>query len=680
MTFDSFKTACIATRFTLVFSVVSALILPVGYFVVSYGHLHATLETEAEINAKFVSRLISTNPELWRYETVRIEELLGHRPRSGAAETRRIYDQKNSLVAESVNRLQAPRIKATYEIRDAGEVVGRIEISRSLLPILLKSGILAIFGLGFGGLLYRWLPFRAVVKAGKQLQDMNEFLKKIMQGSSNSLVVLDLSGNIQMLNRRFETLSGCSRKELLGRRFCDLFAGSALPQVETELSKVSTEGAESVTFETVLCRRDGVARSLVCSAEPLSTEGTISGVVVSLDDATDRIKAEEERLALERHFLQAQKLESLGVLAGGIAHDFNNILAIIMGYCCAIKDEIDPASANADYVQKIESASNRAADLCRQMLSYAGKEELRHSAVNMKSLVDEMVQMLHSGIKKNVKIDLDLHDVPAITADSSQIQQIVMNLIINAVEAIGDGNGTIRIILKQADVTEGHSKNEFADRSIHPGKYVCLEVSDSGCGMDEEIQKRIFEPFYTTKFTGRGLGMSATLGIIKSHDGVLQLSSQPGIGTTFKVYLPVPAIPVISDTKPATSRTPAAKFKGTILLVDDEQELRTLGAIRLKKNGFSAITAADGLEALDIYRQQQGEIDLILLDLLMPEMDGTETYHRLREISRTVPIVFCSGCSIKELSVNILDDEQTGFLKKPYKPDQLQTILSEILK
>jgi CheY-like chemotaxis protein len=174
--------------------------------------------------------------------------------------------------------------------------------------------------------------------------------------------------------------------------------------------------------------------------------------------------------------------------------------------------------------------------------------------------------------------------------------------------------------------------------------------------------------------------MSATLGIIKSHDGILQLSSEPGIGTTFKVYLPVPAVPVIADARPATSQTLAAKIKGTILLVDDEQELRTLGAIRLKKIGFSTITAADGLEALDIYRQQQDEIDLILLDLLMPEMDGTETYHCLREIPRTVPIVFCSGCSIKELSVNILDDEQTGFLKKPYKPDQLQTILLEILK
>jgi PAS domain S-box-containing protein len=680
MTFDSFKTAGIASRFTLVFSVVSALILPVGYFVVSYGHLHATLQTEAEINAKFVSRLISTNPELWRYETIRLEELLGQRPRSGASETRRIYDQKNSLVAESVNRLQAPRIKATYEIRDAGEVAGRIEISRSLLPILLKSGILAIFGLGFGGLLYRWLPFRAVVKAGKQLQDMNEFLKKIMQGSSNSLVVLDLSGNIQMLNRRFETLSGCSREELLGRRFCDLFAGSTRTQTETELSRVSSEGAGSINFETELCRRDGVARSLVCNAEALSTEGTISGVVVSLDDATDRIKAEEERLALERHFLQAQKLESLGVLAGGIAHDFNNILAIIMGYCCSIKDDIDPTSASADYARKIEGAANRAGDLCRQMLSYAGKDELRHSLINMNVLVDEMVKMLHSAIKKNVRIDMALLDVPAITADSSQIQQIVMNLIINAVEAIGDGNGTIRIVLNQADIAEGQAHNDFTGRSSHPGTYVCLEVSDNGCGMDEETQKRIFEPFYTTKFTGRGLGMSATLGIIKSHDGILQLSSEPGIGTTFKVYLPVPAVPVIADARPATSQTLAAKIKGTILLVDDEQELRTLGAIRLKKIGFSTITAADGLEALDIYRQQQDEIDLILLDLLMPEMDGTETYHCLREISRTVPIVFCSGCSIKELSVNILDDEQTGFLKKPYKPDQLQTILLEILK
>jgi len=676
---NRFKTTSIATVFTVIFSVVIALILPVGYFFISYEHLKGILETEAEINSKLVSRIISTNPELWRYETIRIEELLVRRPRSGAAETRRIFDVKDILVAESVNHLRWPRIISSHEIRDCGETVGRIEISRSILPIFLRSGILAVFGLGFGLLLYRCLPFRALIKAGKRLKDNNEFLKKVMEGSTNSLVVLDLTGNIHMFNGRFEALSGYTCEELQGRNFFHLFTGEAKSQVALELQNILSKKTEKVIFETVFLRQDGSGLSLSIGAVPLLSEGMVNGTVVSLDDITDRVNAEEERLVLERHLQQTQKLESLGVLAGGIAHDFNNILAIIIGYCGAIKDDINSKSATADYIQKIEGATNRAGDLCQQMLTYAGKNELYRTRINMNLLVDDLVKMLHSGIKKNVTIDLRLCDDLSIIADSSQIQQIVMNLIINAAEAIADNNGIISICLERADVQAGQSETDFHNKAILAGRYACLKVSDNGCGMDAEKQNRMFEPFYTTKFTGRGLGMSATLGIIKSHDGALQLSSKPGIGTTFKVYFPLAEVNDTADTAPTVAQATATKGKGTILLVDDEEELRVLGSIRLDKFGFSAITTANGLEALEIYREQDAKIDLILLDMLMPEMNGIETYHRLREISLTIPIIFCSGCSKNELSDDILADEYTGFLKKPYKSDQLQKVLMNML-
>ena len=672
MSFNSIKTANQAARFTMMFSVIAALILPAGYFVISYGHLMGTMGTEAEINARLVSRLINTNPELWRYETIRIEELLARRPRSGTAETRRIFDEKNVLVGESVNRLQFPQVKASYEIKDGGESVGRIEISRSMLPLLEKSAIIGLLGLGFGLLLYRWLPFQALFKAGKELHEANEFLKKVMEGGTSSMVVLDPSGNVNMANGRFETLTGCSREELLGNSFKCLFTGDVWPRVDAGLHSVLSGMAGNATFETVLLRRDGVVRSLSCGAVPLLNGEAITGVVVSMDDITERIKAEEKRLVLERQFQQTQKLESLGVLAGGIAHDFNNILSIITGYCGTIKADLDPLSVHADYVQKIEGAADRATDLCRQMLSYAGKHELRHSPVNMRMMVDEMVKMLHSGIKRNVTITLDLHDDLVIIADSSQIQQIVMNLILNAAEAIGDSKGTISISLREAEVLGGQSDMDFVGTPQLAGRYVCLEVSDDGCGMDDVTRNRIFEPFYTTKFAGRGLGMSATLGIIRSHDGALQLSSRPGAGTTFKIYLPLSSVSDPADNKPAACQATVETGSGTILLVDDEEDLRIIGPLRLKELGYSALTAANGLEALRIYQEQGGGIDLILLDLLMPEMDGVETYYRLRELSRTIPIVFCSGCSIEELSADILDDKHTGFLKKPYKTDQLR--------
>lgn len=673
------KPATSATIFSVVFSVVVALILPVGYFFISYENLEGILETETEINSRLISRVISTNPELWRYESVRIEELLARRPRSGAPETRRILDSKGILIAESANTLQPPQIKVSQDVSDAGEVVGRIEICRSLLPILMTSGVLALFGLSLGLLLYRWLPFRALVKAGKQLQDTNSFLRKVMEGSTNALIVLDLDGNIQMFNRRFEALSGCGQEELLGTSLCRLFTDDDVSIVDAELGRVFRAETENVTFETVLLRRDGLELNLFCGAVPLISEEKVSGVVVSLDDITDRLKDEEERLALERHFQQVQKLESLGVLAGGIAHDFNNILTIILGYCYVIKYEVDPSSTQADYVQKIETAANRAGDLCRQMLSYAGDNELQHSVVKMNTLVADMTKMLHSGIKKNVTIELDLLEDLMIIADSSQLQQIVMNLIINAAEAIGDNNGTVRISLKKVDILTDQTVPDITGKTIRAGRYVCLEVSDNGCGMDEETRQRVFEPFYTTKFTGRGLGMSATLGIIKSHDGAIQLSSKPGEGTSFKVFLPLPYISGTDEIKSVEDERSFTKENGTILLIDDEEELRDLGPSWLKPLGFSALTAANGLEALEIYRKQGSQIDLVLLDLIMPEMGGMETYSRLREISPSVPIVFCSGCSMKEYSTDILEDNRVGFLKKPYKPDQLRNVLLEML-
>jgi two-component system, cell cycle sensor histidine kinase and response regulator CckA len=672
MTHTSGKTFSIATRFTVIFSVVVALILPFGYFIVSYQYLMGIIKTEAEINSEFVSRLISANPELWRYETIRVEELLGRRPRSGTPETRRIFDRENVLVAESINSVPSPEIKVSHDVVESGEVAGRIEISRSMLPLLLKSGILAIFGLGIGLLLYRWLPFQAVIKAGRQLQDANNFLKKIMDGSTNSLVVLDLAGNIRMFNGRFEAVTGCPRDDLLGHPFCNLFAGDALSQVEGGLQNVAAGVDASVTFETVLSRRDGLKLNLFCGAVPLEREGVVSGIVVSLDDITERITAEEERLVLERQLQQAQKLESLGVLAGGIAHDFNNILTIILGFCYVIKDEGDSAAPKLDYIQKIEDAANRASDICRQMLSYSGKNELLHSPIEMNALVNDLVKMLSSGIKKNVTIDLHLGGVLVIISDSSQIQQIVMNLIINAAEAIGDNIGTIRISVTKVEITAEKPETDVTGKTIPAGRYVCLEVSDNGCGMNKETQDRIFEPFYTTKFAGRGLGMSSTLGIIKSHDGALQLSSKPDAGSTFRVYLPMPTFPDTAEIIPAPWENPYIQGNGTVLLVDDEKDLRVLGPIRLKAIGFSALTASNGREALEIYRERGDEIDLVLLDLLMPEMDGIETYHRLREISRTIPIVFCSGCRIEELPSGILDDEHTDFLKKPFKPEQLQ--------
>jgi signal transduction histidine kinase len=257
-----------------------------------------------------------------------------------------------------------------------------------------------------------------------------------------------------------------------------------------------------------------------------------------------------ELIQLEQKYQQTQKLESLGVLAGGIAHDFNNILTIILGHCYMIKKGVATNGVtDKDQLDQIESAANRAADLCRQMLAYAGKSPAVQTEFNMSILVAEVVRLLTSATTKNVTVNLDLeYDMPPMIGDSSQIQQVVMNLVINASEAIGEKIGVISVELRKTGIRQEQYEIDYFGNRIPAGNFACMKVSDTGSGMCEESKRRIFEPFYTTKFTGRGLGMSAILGIIKAHNGAVQLNSTQGVGTTFTVFLPILTNPKSGDT------------------------------------------------------------------------------------------------------------------------------------
>jgi CheY-like chemotaxis protein len=313
------------------------------------------------------------------------------------------------------------------------------------------------------------------------------------------------------------------------------------------------------------------------------------------------------------------------------------------------------------------------------MLAYAGKSPQVQTSVNLWLLVDEVVKMLQAAFKKNVVIELDLKRVvPDIIGDSSQIQQIVMNLIINAAEAIGEVSGTIRVALTRVLITDNHTETDTFGAVIKAGGYICLEVTDSGSGMDKETQKRIFEPFFTTKFTGRGLGMSAIHGIVTAHGALLHMTSRPNVGTTFKVFFPMPTAPdQTASTSP--SADPSEKAEGTVLLVDDERVLRDMGTALLEAMGFTAVTAENGNRAIEIYRARGGEIDVILLDLTMPELDGIETYHQLRTINPTLPVIICSGYSVESVEDVITHDPHACFVQKPYNPAELRSALMGML-
>ena len=391
----------------------------------------------------------------------------------------------------------------------------------------------------------------------------------------------------------------------------------------------------------------------------------------------ERRKAEEQKLLLEQQFQQAQKLESLGVLAGGIAHDFNNILAIIMGYCSLTKMDYENAEK---HIPEIEKAAERAAALCRQMLSYAGKASLTQSQVNIWTLIDEMVTMLKTTIQQNVVIKPELAtDIPTITGDASQLRQVAMNLIINAAEAIGDAEGKIHVKLAKAEIKAEQTEVDHLGFMIPAGRYICIEVTDNGCGMDDATRCKIFEPFYTTKFTGRGLGMSAVLGIIKAHNGALQLESLPGQGTTFKVYLPVQ--PSSAETEEAHQKAVSAAWhgSGTVLLAEDEVQVKTIAIAMLQMLGFNVIAAANGKEALELYQQNAADITMVVTDMGMPVMNGYELFYKLKQIDPKLPIIISSGFGEGDIASKIPREEIAGIINKPYNFEHLREVLRVVV-
>ncbi|GFO61292.1 hypothetical protein GMST_36170 [Geomonas silvestris] len=529
---------------------------------------------------------------------------------------------------------------------------------------------------------------RLALKEWLILQERRKIQEKVSQGKrewentfdavSDLILIVDTNHTISRANRAMAERFGLSPADLPGRKCYEVFHQRSTPPHFCPFRRLMASGGEQrqeIEEKTL----DGFFE---LTASPLyDLQGELVACVHVAREITERKRTEEERLALEQQLQQAQKLESLGVLAGGIAHDFNNILMIILGHCFLAKDDGD--GDQRAHLQQIELAASRAADLCRQMLAYAGKSPLVQTRVDLRRLVQEMVDMLRSAMKKNVSFEFEeVSALPEITGDRAKIQQIIMNLIVNAAEAIGEHAGTVTVELSSAELFPGQEA-DFLGNPIPAGPYVCLKVADTGCGMDDETRKRIFEPFFSTKFAGRGLGMSAIIGIVKSHKGALQLRSAPGSGTVFKVYFPLSAAagPEMAAPRPALAageRQPSGQ--GTVLLVDDEAALREIGARLLEGMGFTVLQAVNGREAVRLYAERRSGIDLVLMDLTMPDLDGIKAYREMRKLSKSVPIVICSGYDNNEISATISQDPLAGFVSKPYRPEQVRQLLMRLLK
>jgi len=383
-----------------------------------------------------------------------------------------------------------------------------------------------------------------------------------------------------------------------------------------------------------------------------------------------------ERKHAESALLQGQKLESLGILAGGIAHDFNNLLMAVQGYLDLCRLELPEGSRPAESLQKAGRVLVRAADLTRQMLAYSGKAQFLSRPLDIGHLVREMAHLLSVSISKKIELCLEIADeLPAVVGDPAQLQQVVMNLVINASDAIQDQDGTIRVAAQVQQLDAEELAAGFPGQSMAPGRFVALTVQDNGQGMAAHTLSRIFDPFFTTKFHGRGLGLAALLGIVKAHQGGVRVQSQPGQGTTFNVLLPASS----QAARVAATETGGEHYRGSglVLLVEDEPDIRASTTAFLRRIGFEVVQAADGRAGVQQVREHLARVRMVLLDYTMPHMDGAECFRQIQLLAPDLPVLMTSGFS-EGVSTHALDG-LAGFIQKPYTLSRLRAKIQEVL-
>ncbi len=430
-----------------------------------------------------------------------------------------------------------------------------------------------------------------------------------------------------------------------------------------------------------IVRPDGGVRHIRGAARiHRDADGRPTRLVGTAQDVTQVVEAEEERRKLQQQILQAQKLESLGVLAGGIAHDFNNLLQGILGNADFALSALPPGSMSHSYIKDVIAATRQAAELSQQLLAYSGRGGFVIEPVALSAVVEEMTQLLRASVSKKAMLRFHLAEgLPTVEADRSQLRQIILNLATNASEALGGKEGAITISTGFMFCEEDYLAETYLGPEVQAGTYTYLEVKDTGIGMDEETLDRIFDPFFTTKFAGRGLGLAAALGIVRGHGGTIDVESKPGLGTTFRVLLP-------SSDKPAARQVPAAPASiewegaGLVLVVDDEKGVRDLARKMLEHLGFNVVTAEDGLQAVEIFRQHHEEIELVLLDLMMPRMSGREAFEEIRRIRPDARVILSSGYNEADSTGDVPATVLAGFIKKPYTLTTLKEIVRQALE
>ncbi len=502
------------------------------------------------------------------------------------------------------------------------------------------------------------------------LRASEELYRELFENANDVVYTHDLEGHFTSLNKAGESVSGYTREELMGRPILEV-----LPPDEREMAQQQIlrklAGEPPTRYEIHVIAKDGHLASLEVSSRIIKKDGQPVAVQGIARDISERKQAEADRARLEAQIRHSQKLESLGVLAGGIAHDFNNLLVGILGYVGLAMGKVPAESPLRTYLGRIETSAQRAAELTSQMLAYSGKGTFVVRPLNLSKLVEEVGHLLQASVSKMAVIEYRCPpDLPPVVADPTQMHQVVMNLMTNASDAIGSQPGLITLVTGVVDIDRAYLTEIYTADDLPEGRYVYLEVTDTGCGMDAETQARIFDPFFSTKFQGRGLGLAAVLGIVRSHRGTIKVYSELERGTTFKLLFPAaacsqPEAPSAEEDM-RRERLLAWRRGGTIIVADDEEYARAVAKEALEGHGFTVHTAHNGREAVELLRQHANEVVAILLDLTMPIMSGDEAFDLLRAIRPDVPIILTSGYSEGDTVKRFQGRGPSAFIQKPY--------------
>jgi len=693
----------ITALFAGIVAVFVALLIPAGYFAISYEYMQGSMATQADINARAATEMVMSNPHIWMFEQTRLAELLQRRTAAGVAEIRRIIDQKGNVIAENVDILSPPYISLRRNIVDAGVVVAQFEITRSLKRLLtgtaLAGAASTLLGI-FIFLVFRILPYRALVETQNFLDVSEQELAKTHEQLSHelderiraekllikmsaairqspaSVIIMDTDGSIEFANPKFMETMAWSGEEVIGKKLYDLKA-EAGPGSNNYRDAWKTVLSGKI-WQGELCSTHGNGGVFweYATIFPISVQGAFSSNYIAImEDVNDR-KSLEEQL---RH---SQKMDAMGQVAGVVAHDFSNLLTVIIGYATMLKGNNGAKDTVQSRLDSILSAAQRGVQLTGSLSAFSRKQVLKPRLVDLVGIIRNMEEFLRQIIGEDIMLEMDYGVGQCyVHADSSSIEQVFMNLAANARDAMPNGG---RISIKVAK-TELDSDFAAAHGYGPPGRHAHFSVTDTGPGIERHILTRIFEPFFTTKESGKGtgLGLSIVHGIIKQHRGYISVSSKEDAGTTFFVFLPLAEeMSVLADGVSGADAMPDNHPVGSevVLVAEDDALVRVLVSSILTENGYVVISADDGEDAVTQFGMHSERIGLLVMDVVMPKMSGWSAYQKIRETRPDIKVLFISGYAGDDILRNGLPaEERQRLLQKPLKQRDLLSRVREVL-